>query len=246
MRRRPPVFLALAVGLCLAAAVPPSGAGPAVGVPGRDGLPTLGLTGDWVLDPRASQPSPLPAPRPGPQDDPSRQLSPRIPAEDSVLPDPALDVDPATGQPSPVRRRPPSWLFRPERLEALRETLGEGSALSILQTPTYVDLRSARGVRSLEIGVASQVSLPTGELADQRVSWDGGRLVVERRVPRGARLVETYRLLPATGQLEWVLRRSSADGLPRIDWRRVFDRDPGDPERPEGPPAASSPPGPGR
>ena len=127
---------------------------------------------------------------------------------------------------TPARRRPPSWLYRPERLEALRQLLGEGNALSIVQTQTYVDLRFPSGARSLELGAESQVSLPTGELADQRVRWSGGRLVVERKVPRGARLVESYRVLPTTGQLEVTVRRSASDGLPKIDWRRVFDREP--------------------
>jgi hypothetical protein len=90
----------------------------------------------------------------------------------------------------------------------------------------YVDLRFGSGTRSLELGSESQVSLPTGELADQRVRWSSGRLVVERKVPRGAKLVETYRLLPGTGQLEVTMRRSGGDGFPKIEWRRVFDREP--------------------
>ena len=188
--------------------------------------PRLELTGEWTLNSLASQRSPLPERRPAPADRPEGALLHDIPPEDSVLPDPILRGDPAGDRPRPVRRRPPSWLYRPERLEALRQLLGEGQALSIVQTGGYVDLRFGSGTRSLELGSESQVSLPTGELADQRVRWSSGRLVVERKVPRGAKLVETYRLLPGTGQLEVTMRRSGGDGFPKIEWRRVFDREP--------------------
>jgi hypothetical protein len=188
------------------------------------GAPAVDLTGEWVLNAALSQPSPLPPARPGGRQEAVRQVLTEIPPEDSVLPDPVVEVDPATGRPVPVRRRPPSWLFRPERLEAFRQLIGETRDLTIVQSETYVDLRHGQGSRSLEVGTESQVSLPTGELADQRVPWRGDRLVVERRVPRGARLVETYRLLPETGQLELTLRRSGG-GSPKLEWRRVFDRD---------------------
>ena len=146
--------------------------------------------------------------------------------EDSVLPDPPARGD-EDGRRPPPRRRAPSWLIRPERLEAMRTLLGETRRLSIVQTPTYVDLRIELTSRSLEIGAESQVSLPTGELADQQVRWQGGRLVVERRVPRGVKIVETYQRLAATDQLEVTVRRSGGpdDGLGKVDLRRVFDRD---------------------
>lgn len=182
------------------------------------------LTGDWVLNTAASGPSPLPPARAQPTD-PSPQLLQVIAPEDSVLPDPVGEIDPATGQPRPLRRRPPSWLFRPERLEALRLLLGESPTLSIVQTTTYVDLRTSHSARSLELGASSQVSLPTGELADQRVRWRRDRLLVERRVPRGPKLVESYRLLPKTDQLEVEIRRSASGGFPKIEWRRIFDRE---------------------
>jgi hypothetical protein len=109
----------------------------------------------------------------------------------------------------------------------MRTLLGETRSLSIVQTATYVDLRSELTSRSLEIGAESQVSLPTGELADQKVRWQGGRLVVERRVPRGVKIVETFQRLPATDQLEVTVRRSGGpdDGLGKVELRRVFDRE---------------------
>jgi hypothetical protein len=145
------------------------------------------------------------------------------------LPDPPVRLDADRGR-APPRRRAPSWLIRPERLEAMRTLLGETRSLSILQTPTYVDLRSELNSRSLEIGTESQVSLPTGELADQTVRWKGARLVVERRVPRGVKIVETYQRLAATDQLEVTVRRRGGpdDGLGKVDLRRIFDREPGE------------------
>ncbi len=228
------ITLAAAFALCAGLASTRGPAGPTTGVGA-----TTDLTGDWVLNTAASDPSPLPPSRARPAGDPSRQVLQAIPPEDSVLPDPVVEVDPTTGQPRPIRRRPPAGLFRPERLEALRLLLGDSPTLSIVQTMTYVDLRTSGTARSLELGAESQVSLPTGELADQRVRWRQGRLIVERRVPRGPKLVETYRLLPATDQLEVELRRSADGGFPRLAWRRVFDR-----ERDEAEPARAAAPGP--
>jgi hypothetical protein len=149
-----------------------------------------------------------------------------MPPEDSVLPDPPGRTDDADARRAP-RPRAPSWLLQPERLEALRALLGETRSLSVVQTPTFVDLRGELTSRSLEIGAESQVSLPTGELADQKVRWQGDRLVIERRVPRGVKVVETYRRLAASDQLEVTVRRSGGpdDGLGKIELRRLFDRD---------------------
>ncbi len=189
------------------------------------------LTGDWVLNAAASQTLNLAGQGPAGGRNAGRG-SPDgggVAPEDSVLPDPPARSDPDDRRP-PARRRPPTWLLRPERLEGMRALLGETRGLSILQTSTYVDLRTELTSRSLEIGTQSQVSLPTGELADQRVRWQGGRLVVERRVPRGIRVVETYRRLPETDQLEVTVRRSGGtdDGLGKVELRRIFDRDASD------------------
>jgi len=132
----------------------------------------------------------------------------------------------------------------------MRTLLGETRSLSIVQTPTYVDLRSELGSRSLEIGAESQVSLPTGELADQKVRWQGGRLVVERHVPRGLKIVETFQRLVATDQLEVTVRRSGGpeDGLGKVELRRIFDRERNDvsasPPPDGGPGAGGASPGP--
>lgn len=217
--RGTPLLLALVLAL-----VPPGMARAA----GRGAATGADLTGDWVLNVALSQPSPLPRPRVGAaaagQAGGSLADGPVAP-EDSVLPDPPVGAE--AGGARPVRRRPPSWLYRPERLEALRVILGDSRALSIVQGPRYVDLRTEAGSRSLEPGVESQVSLPTGELADQQVRWQGRRLVVERRVPRGQKVIETYELLSATDQLRVGVRRSGSadDGLGRIEWLRVYDRD---------------------
>lgn len=203
------------------------------------------LTGDWALNVPASQALGVPTPprRRGPHD--GAPTGGPIAPEDSVLPDPPARTDDDGSRPPP-RRRAPSWLIRPERLEALRALLGESRSLSIVQTPTYVDLRTELGSRSLEIGARSQVSLPTGELADQRVRWQGSRLVVERRVPRGVKIVETFQRLPGTDQLEVTVRRSGGpdDGLGKVELRRVFDRDRADAAALPGSPPAGAAPGP--
>ncbi len=181
------------------------------------------LTGEWILDASASQSLAWPAAAPG---DGERATDPMTP-EDSVLPDPPLGPDEMRS--SHRARRTPGWLLGTERRKALRTLFGETLTLSVIQTPTYVDLRTETGSRSLEIGAASQISLPTGELADQRVHWQGRRLVVERRVPRGVRIVESFQLLPDTDQLEVSVRRRGGpdDGLGKVNLKRVFDRDPG-------------------
>jgi len=215
--------LGLGLGLGLGLAVGVTTARAASAVPADPDL-----TGEWVLNDALSQPSPLPRPRPapaGPQPPGSVAANGPVAPEDSVLPDPPARSD--ADAPRPVRRRPPAWLYRPERLEALRAILGEGRSLSIVQGARYVDLRTEASARTLEPGSESQVSLPTGELADQEVRWQGRRLVVERKVPRGQKVIETYERLKATDQLRVTVRRtgSAPDGLGRIEWLRVFDRE---------------------
>jgi hypothetical protein len=192
------------------------------GAASRPGGAAVDLTGDWILNAAASQSLVSPS---GPRDDAPSAGRP-MPPEDSVLPDPPGRTDDADARRAP-RPRAPSWLLQPERLEALRALLGETRSLSVVQTPTFVDLRGELTSRSLEIGAESQVSLPTGELADQKVRWQGDRLVIERRVPRGVKVVETYRRLAASDQLEVTVRRSGGpdDGLGKIELRRLFDRD---------------------
>jgi hypothetical protein len=68
--------------------------------------------------------------------------------------------------------------------------------------------------------------------------------VVERRVPRGVKIIETFQRLTLTDQLEVTVRRSGGpdDGLGKVDLRRVFDRERGEAA---GPAAAGSMSGPG-
>ena len=236
--------------LLVAAVGPPALLGSTAGATSRSGATAAAaatdLTGDWILNGAASEtlrPPQIPGRRGLP--DTAGPMAP----EDSVLPDPPARTDEDGSRPPP-RRRAPSWLIRPERLEAMRTLLGETRSLSIVQTPTYVDLRSELGSRSLEIGAESQVSLPTGELADQKVRWQGGRLVVERHVPRGLKIVETFQRLVATDQLEVTVRRSGGpeDGLGKVELRRIFDRERNDvsasPPPDGGPGAGGASPGP--
>lgn len=81
----------------------------------------------------------------------------------------------------------------------------------------------------------SLMSMPEGQLADAQVGWDGDGFVIERKVRRGPRVVERYRLLRKTDQLEAVIswRGSSDDLLSGIKIKRVFDRSTGAPQAPD-------------
>jgi hypothetical protein len=78
--------------------------------------------------------------------------------------------------------------------------------------------------RSFTAGSNSQVSTAEGELADSQVGWDGEWFISDRRVHRGARIVEKYRLLKKTGQLEYQINWGGDHMLSGIKIRRVFDR----------------------
>ena len=67
------------------------------------------------------------------------------------------------------------------------------------------------------------MSMPEGQLADSNVGWDGEWFVIERRVRRGPRVVEKFRLLK-TGQLEYLMNWGGDTELAGIKTRRVFDR----------------------
>jgi hypothetical protein len=73
-------------------------------------------------------------------------------------------------------------------------------------------------------GSRTQVSMPEGELADSRVGWDGQWFVIDRSVHGGPHVVEKYRLMPKTGQLEYEMKWSGQSELAGMKIRRVFDR----------------------
>jgi hypothetical protein len=122
---------------------------------------------------------------------------------------------PATGQAPSSRRN--------RRDEPLRRMLGETQTLDITQSGSRLLIVSDTQSRRLEAGSRSQVSMPEGELADSQVGWDGEWFVIERRVRRGPRVVEKYRLLKSTGQLEYHIAWSGDHLLAGMKVRRVFD-----------------------
>jgi len=104
--------------------------------------------------------------------------------------------------------------------------LGVTQQLDISQDErgTKVEIASDAGSRRFVAGTRSQVSMPEGELADSEVGWDGDWFVIDRRVKKGPRVVEKYRLVPKTGQLESIIAWSGETVLSGIKVRRIFDR----------------------
>ena len=121
----------------------------------------------------------------------------------------------APGQPIARRNR---------RHEPLRRMLGETQILEITQTASKMEILSEAESRRFEAGSRSQVSMPEGELADSEAGWDGEWFVIERRVRRGPRVSERYRIVKKTGQLEYQIAWSGDHLLAGIKVRRIFDR----------------------
>lgn len=136
---------------------------------------------------------------------------------------PPIDVD----GPSPVRRSEPSPSRRASikrQQENLYKMLAISDTLTIRQDGSTFDLVSAVESRRVVAGSHTQVSMPEGELADSEVGWDGQWFVIERSVRRGPSVVEKFRLLPKTGQLEYQMKWSGQGDLRGMKIHRVFDR----------------------
>jgi hypothetical protein len=103
----------------------------------------------------------------------------------------------------------------------------------VQQTGSTVDIASMVESRRLIAGSRTQVSMPEGELADSKVGWDGQWFVIDRKVSRGPRVLEKYRVLPKTGQLEYTMAWSGDSELSGMKVRRVFDRAAGPPPPPD-------------
>ena len=96
--------------------------------------------------------------------------------------------------------------------------------LTIRQDGSTVDLVSAVESRRVVAGSRTQVSMPEGELADSKVGWDGQWFVIDRDVRNGPHVVEKFRLMPKTGQLEYQMKWSGDSELRGMKIHRVFDR----------------------
>jgi hypothetical protein len=121
----------------------------------------------------------------------------------------------------------PLPMFRPpsrDRDEQWRRLLGVTKTLEVRQSGATIEIVSALDARRFEAGSRSQVSMPEGELADSNVGWQGEWFVVDRKVRGGPRVVEKYRWLNKTDQLETETAVSGDHLLAGIKVRRIFDR----------------------
>ena len=108
----------------------------------------------------------------------------------------------------------------------LRRMLGVTKMLEIVQPASgaTVAIQSDDDSRKFESGERSQISMPEGQLADLQAGWDGEWFVIERRVSKGPRVVERYRRLKKTDQLESIIKWSGDSPLAGIKVHRIFDR----------------------
>ncbi len=93
-----------------------------------------------------------------------------------------------------------------------------------------LEISSDGNQRRFSAGGRSQMSMPEGQLADAQIGWDGDWFVIERTVRKGPKLIERYRLLKNTGQLQVMVAWGGASDelLAGIKIRRVFDRSEGE------------------
>lgn len=146
---------------------------------------------------------------------------PPDPDDDSPNAPDAPEAQPSGPGPQQMAQR--QERFR-RRDDELRKMLGISPTLEIKQSGTTLDMRSQVDVRRFEAGSRSQVSMPQGELADSQVGWDGEWFTIERKARGGPRVVEKYRWLKKTDQLESLLAWSGESPLAGIKVHRIYDR----------------------
>lgn len=151
------------------------------------------------------------------------------------MPDPDDDPSgpPAAQEARPASPPPGHSNMRKRRDDELRRMLGISETLDIAQSGSRIAMDSQVDARSFEAGTRSQVSMPQGELADSNVGWDGDWFVIDRKVRSGPRVVEKYRWLKKTDQLESVMGWSGDSPLAGIKVRRIYDRVAGAPPPPD-------------
>ena len=134
-----------------------------------------------------------------------------------------IDVDGSgsarRNEPSPSRR---ASIKRYQ--ENLHKMLAISDTLTIRQAGSTVDILSEVESRRMVAGSHTQVSMPEGELADSAVGWDGEWFVIERSVRGGPHVIEKFRLVAKTAQLEYEMKWSGESELAGMQIRRVFDR----------------------
>ena len=138
----------------------------------------------------------------------------------------------AAARPDAAAARLPERMFAPQvnrALPQLRAALGLYPKLDIRQSAsgTQLEIDSAGSSRRFTSGSNSQVSMPDGQLADSAVGWDGEWFVIDRKVRNGPRVIERYRLLKKTDQLQATVawsRGGNDEVLSGIKLQRIFDR----------------------
>lgn len=189
------------------------------------------LTGHWKLNAALSDDAEKMLQQRLDQERKEREKWLRRMREDNVLglpplgepgPEPAAEGSSAAPPNQPARQR------RNRRDAQLRAMLGISDTLAITQAGAKIDIVSQVDSRRFEAGSRSQVSMPQGELADSRVGWDGQWFVIDRKASKGPRVVEKYRWLKKTDQLESLLAWSGDSPLAGIKVKRVYDRVIGD------------------
>lgn len=113
-------------------------------------------------------------------------------------------------------------------MDQFRRMLNVTRTLQITQEGARIEIVSAVETRRFDAGSKSHVSMPEGQLADLSVGWDGAWFVVERRTRRGPDVVERFRHLPKTDQLEYRMSWRGETELAGIDVKRIFNRSNGD------------------
>jgi hypothetical protein len=174
------------------------------------------LSGRWVVNPELS-------------DDAEQMLAERLEeqrrryARERRLEERAQPegLPPLNSEAPPPARELRPWQKR--RLENFQRMLGATKTLDIEQQGASMTIASGLESRRLTAGLRTQVSMPEGELADSAVGWDGDAFVIERKVRRGPRVLERFRLLKS-GQLEYTLAISGDTELAGMKIRRVLDR----------------------
>jgi hypothetical protein len=139
-----------------------------------------------------------------------------------------MQDDPFAWEPefTPPENTPQFRLRMEERDRAIRQTLGMTKFLNIKQTNggEKIEIVSEFETRRLTAGGRSQVSLPQGQLADLRPGWERDVFVIDRSSRDGPRIIERYKLLKKSDQLEVLTQVRGDSMLAGMKLRRVFDR----------------------
>ena len=187
----------------------------------------VNLEGHWILNEAAS-------------DDPEKMLRERLERErerfrremerwqrsrgpnDRALPpigEEGVEVPAATRA---ARARVMRW--REREMQLYRRMLAISPTLQIHQDGRRVEITSSVESRTFDAGASSQVSMPEGQLADRRVGWDGDSFVIARKVRNGPSVIEHFRLLKKTDQLEYRMAWRGDTELAGMEVRRIYDR----------------------